>query len=206
MSWLHRRNDEVWATALGENPGRVATLLDTLAGAEQIDGVTVEAEVESQLPPRWRSPKNGYWCYWLLDPADAGGRDSQAIELAFDDSRINTLLAHSNSAHIFAGSEEGARWSGVVKGEELVSVGGYISTDSGAAHLVSICTHPRARGQRLAHAVCNRLIISALSEQVPMIYLEMYAENAAGRSVYSSLGFTECGRYRSGLLQARAPQ
>jgi RimJ/RimL family protein N-acetyltransferase len=40
----------------------------------------------------------------------------------------------------------------------------------------------------------------ARDEGVPTIFLEMYAGNEAGRRTYSALGFTEVGRYRSGLL------
>ena len=206
VSWLHNRGAQVWATALGEDPVRVSSLIETLANAEQIDGVTVESSVEAHLPARFRSPGHGHWSFWLLDPKEAGPRDSQAVELSLDDPRINGLLAYSDSAHIFAGDERVVRWSGVTRGPELLAVAAQIGSGSGAAHIVSVCTHPSARGQRLAGSACNRLIISALGENVPMIFLEMYAHNEPGRAVYSALGFTEYGQYRSGLIEGRQIQ
>jgi predicted GNAT family acetyltransferase len=54
-----------------------------------------------------------------------------------------------------------------------------------------------------ARAVCSRLVVEAVSDGSPVVILEMYAANAAGRALYSAIGFTEAHRYKSGLLSPR---
>lgn len=202
VGWLRvsQQSGEVWATTLGSDPARVKAILTALATMMPIDGVTVEESVFSHLPPVFMSPDPGHWCLWTLDPTTVDERDSTATILAPDDHRISGVLAHSDSAHVFPGATGIERWCGVVQGEALLSVGAQVKSATGAAHLVSICTHPSARGAGLAGEVCNALIIKAISDQVPMIFLEMYAGNESGRRLYSSLGFSEVGVYRSGLL------
>ena len=126
-----------------------------------------------------------------------------AVDLALDDPRIAVLLTHSTSAHIYPGDPRIVRWAGMVDGDRLLSVAGQITERTGAAHIVSVCTDPTVRGRGLARHACSRIIESAIGDEVPMIVLEMYAENEAGRRTYSALGFTEVGRYRSGLLRPR---
>jgi ribosomal protein S18 acetylase RimI-like enzyme len=171
-----------------------------LAAEHDIHGVTVPEEAFERLPADLRSPDPGHWCLWTLDPASATAHESSAIDIALDDPRIGPLLAYSDSAHIFPGHPRLERWSGILDGDRLVAVAARITEPSGAAHLVSVCTDPQFRGRGLARDVCARLIDAAVAEGVPMIVLEMYVANDAGRRVYSRLGFTEVGRYRSGLL------
>ena len=202
VGWLRvaQQTGEVWATTLGNEPARVTALLTALAARMPINGVTVEESVFGGLPPVFTSPDPGHWCQWTLDPTTVGARESSAQILAPDDHRISDLLAHSDSAHVFPGADGIVRWCGMAQGAELLSVGAQISSASGAAHLVSICTHPSARGAGLAREVCNRLIIEAIADQVPMIILEMYAGNESGRRLYSALGFSAVGMYRSGRI------
>lgn len=74
---------------------------------------------------------------------------------------------------------------------------------TGAAHLVSVCCEPEFRGMGYARAVCSRLVVEADSDGSPVTILSMYAANAAGRALYSAIGFTEVRQYRSGLLTPR---
>lgn len=208
VGWLHvsEKSGEVWATVLGADPGRVVAILQALNRhhardrQQVIDGVTVSAQVYPHLPAEFVSPDPGHWSLWTLDPVTMGARTSGAVVLEPDDPRISTLLAHSDSAHVFPGDDHIVRWVGVVRGVDLLAVGAQVTSASGAAHLVSVCTHPDARGAGLAGEVCNALIIAAQRDGVPMIFLEMYTENAPGRRVYSGLGFSEVGTYRSGRL------
>ena len=202
VGWLRvaQRTGEVWATTLGNEPARVTAILTALSARMPIEGVTVEESVYSNLPPAFIGPEPRHWSLWTLGPKTVGLRNSTAIILAPDDHRIAGLLAHSDSAHVFPGDERIVRWCGVVQGSRLLSVGAQVSSATGAAHLVSICTHPGARGAGLAREVCNDLIVEAIADQVPMILLEMYAGNEPGRRLYSALGFSEVGVYRSGRI------
>ncbi|MSO27091.1 MAG: GNAT family N-acetyltransferase [Candidatus Nanopelagicales bacterium] len=208
VGWLRisKETSEVWATSLGTDSGRVTAILAALAASMPIDGITVEDSVFSKLPPGFISPESGHWCLWTLDPAKFGARKSTAIILAPDDKRIAELLVHSNSAHVFPGDDNIVRWCGVVRGEKLLSVGAQVHSATGAAHLVSICTHPSARSAGLAREVCNALINEVIADEAPMIFLEMFAGNEPGRRVYSALGFDEVGVYRSGRLITTAAQ
>ena len=139
----------------------------------------------------------------MLDPAGLTLPPTTAIELALDDPRIAPLLAHSDSAHIFPG-DPGDRALGR-RGRRRPARGGGgpgHASDPGAAHLVSVCTDPRYRGRRLAREACLGIMRAAVAEGAPMLVLEMYAANEAGRRAYGALGFTEAGPV---LLGAAAP-
>lgn len=204
VAWRGRatRPGENWVTGLGEDPARVAALVVGLAETGQVDGVTVPDAVFRVLPEALRSPDPGHWCLWTrpadlpVEAADVAG----AVDLALDDPRIAPLLAHSTSAHLFPGNPRIVRWAGVCDGDRLVAVAGQVREKSGAAHLVSVCTDPDYRGRGLAGMACSRVMDAAMAEGAPMLVLEMYVDNPAGRRAYERLGFTEVGRYYSGLL------
>jgi ribosomal protein S18 acetylase RimI-like enzyme len=207
VAWPGRatRSGERWVTGLGEDPSVVARLVSEVAEQHPVDGVTVTAEAFDALPTHLRSPDAGRWSFWTLDPADERLDSDGAVDIARDDPRIRPLLEHSDSAHVFPGDPRLVRWAGVEEGDLLVSVAGQMTEQSGAAHLVSVCTHPSARGRALARRACSRLIEQARAEGSPMVVLEMYSANDAGRRTYSALGFREQGRYVSGLLAHALP-
>jgi ribosomal protein S18 acetylase RimI-like enzyme len=207
VAWLGRasRPGERWATGLGEDPQAVARLVRAIADAHEIDGVTVSEPAFEALPEELRSPDPGRWCFWTLDRRDAVLDATGTVEVALDDPRIAPLLGHSDSAHVFPGDPRLVRWAGVEDGGELVAVAGQVTEASGAAHLLSVCTHPDARGRGLARRACSRLVVQAYAEGAPMVVLEMYTANEAGRRTYSALGFRERGRYASGLLAHALP-
>lgn len=207
MAWLGRaaRPGERWVTGIGEDPAAVVRLVSRIADEHEVDGVTVSEAAFEHLPPRLRTPKPGHWCFWVLD-VDAPPADSTGVQgLALDDPRIGPLLAHSDSAHVFPGDPRLVRWSGIEQDGVLVSVAGQVTEASGAAHILSVCTHPEARGQGLARRVCAHIIDAARTDGAPAVVLEMYTANAAGRRTYGALGFRECGRYASGLLAHAMP-
>ncbi len=198
--WSGRENGEVWATALGSHPARVVALVEQLASATAVDGVTVPDNAFDVLPRELQSPDPGHWCYWTLDPHHAPAVSDVAVDLSLDDPRIAELLIHSTSAHVFPGDPNLVRWAGVLDGDRLVSVAGQVTERTGAAHIVSVCTDPSVRGRGLARHACTGIIHGAIADGAPQIVLEMYAANEAGRRTYSALGFAEVGRYKSGLL------
>ncbi len=207
VAWLGRaaRPGEKWVTGLGDEPRVVAELVEALSGDHEVDGVTVTEDAFELLPVALQSPDPGHWCFWTLDPAEAVVGPDVAVDLAMDDPRIGPLLEYSDSAHIFPGNPRLERWVGVLEDDRLVSVAAQVREPSGAAHIVSVCTDPEYRGRGLARQVCLRIMRAAVEERAPMLVLEMYVANEAGRRTYGALGFTEVGRYRSGLLAHALP-
>ena len=204
VAWLGRatRPQEAWVTGIGDDAAATAHLVEQLADENPIDGVTVSEAVFPLLPPRLQSPDPGRWCLWTLDPGTwDSGRFRGAVELDLDDPRIARLLQHSTSAHTFPGDPRIVRWAGVEDEDRLLSVAGMTWEPSGAAHLLSVCTEPAHRGRGLAQTACALLIDRAVEEGAPIIVLEMYTANESGRRAYSALGFSEVGRYCSGLLE-----
>ncbi len=207
VAWLGRatRPGERWVTGMGEEPAEIVRLVERLAAEHDVDGVTVPEDAFDGLPARLKSPDPGLWCLWTLPPDQARLQSSSAIRLSLDDERIDDLLAHSSSAHVFRGDPRVVRWAGIERDGRLAAVAGQIAEASGAAHLVSVCTHPDFRGRGLASQVCSRIMADAIEDGAPMLVLEMYSANESGRRVYARLGFTECGRYASGLLAPALP-
>lgn len=208
VAWLGRaaRPGERWVTGLGDDPATVVRLVRQIASEHEVDGVTITESAFGHLPPELTSPDPGHWCFWTLDPAEARLGPSTAVDLELDDPRIRPLLEHSDSAHVFPGDPRIVRWTGVEEDGDLAAVAGQVTEPSGAAHLLSVCTHPDRRGRGLAREVCTRIMAAAIADGAPMLVLEMYTANEAGRRAYSALGFTERGRYASGLLAHALPQ
>ncbi|NQW73298.1 MAG: GNAT family N-acetyltransferase [Actinobacteria bacterium] len=206
-AWTGRRRDrtERWATVLGDDAKRVTALLRALDGLVPLDGVTVHASAYETLPREFRAPVTGHWSLWFLDAnriTEATRRfAAPATILDPDDPRIDELLRHSDSAHVFASSPSIIRWAGVERNGRLLAIAGQEVESSGAAHLVSVCCDPEFRGMGYARTVCSRLVVEAASDGSPVVILEMYAANAAGRALYSAIGFTEARQYQSGLLR-----
>mgnify|MGYP006280969779 CR=1 FL=1 len=171
-----------------------------LARRHDVDGVTVNESAFGHLPLQLQSPDPGHWCYWTRAAHVAGLDPGHAREFDHADARIAALLKHSTSAHIFPGDDRIVAWYGIEVDGELVAVAGRLREASGAAHLVSVCTHPDLRGRGLAEQVCSAAMLDGIAEGAPMLVLEMYVANDAGRALYSRLGYTEQGRYLSGLL------
>lgn len=203
LAWLGRasRPGELWITGMGDDPAVVARLVEELAQQHAIDGVTVSEMAFGLLPERLRSPDPGHWCFWVLDPADAVLAPTRAVALELDDPRIAPLLEHSESAHVFPGHPRLVRWAGVSDQGRLAAVAGQIIEPTGAAHVVSVFTDVEYRGQGLARDACMGVIQGAVDDGAPMLILEMYVKNGPGRRLYNSLGFTEVGRFLSGLLR-----
>lgn len=202
VAWRHEVpwSSRGWITARGDDPTRVAGLVERLHAVAGSAGYTVPQTAGAAAQDRLGGLEPRDWCWWVrqASPESAPG----VIPVANDDERILPLLAHSSSAYILPGDERVVRWSGVVEEGELVSVAGATRERSGAWHLVSVCTHPRHRGRGLAALVCRALIDEAHAAGAPAVVLEMYSDNEAGRGTYRGLGFTEEARFRSCVLDA----
>ncbi len=61
--------------------------------------------------------------------------------------------------------------------------------------LYDVHTHPRARGQGLATAICKRLLSLAASKGATAGYLQVDASNAVARRIYQRLGFVDGHAY-----------
>jgi ribosomal protein S18 acetylase RimI-like enzyme len=197
-----------WATALGDDPASIASLLSELAGVEPFVGLTVPDDLSDRLDSKWRAPETGHWSFWLMgrpdDLSEVRGAAVNSVLLDSSDPRIDGVLAHSTSAHIYGGDPRIQRWAGVEATGSLLAVAAQTREASGAGHLVSVCSIPEQRGRGLARAVCARLILEAFEGGSPVVFLEMLADNERARSLYQSLGFAEIGQYRSGLLSVSA--
>lgn len=202
-----RRAGELWLGALGDDPGRALALIDALLACHPIDGIHVHDDVYERLPERLTIPDPGHWSIWVASAADQVPDlrrwASQTTELQGTDTRIDSLLEHSDSAYVFAGDPTVSRWVGVEREELLLAVGAESVIAGDIPHLVSICTDPAERGTGLGRAVTAALVGAAFSRGEPLVYLEMYAGNAPAAALYRSVGFREVARYRSGWLPRR---
>ena len=200
VGWTHagRTPGEVWATVLGEDVVRVVAVLEALDVVDRYDGITVHDAVHSRLPEWFRMPEFGHWSFWILEATDLP-RNHRATALSMDDPRIAPLLGHSTSAEFFPGDPRIVRWFGVVEDGELLSVAGQLHGVDASAWIVSVCTHPDARGRGLAADPCTAVIEAAEADGAPAVWLEMYAQNESARRLYRRLGFREAGRYCSGF-------
>jgi GNAT superfamily N-acetyltransferase len=123
----------------------------------------------------------------LADAPHAFG-STLAREQAFDERDWRARLASGNLAiHALvdgspAGLAGGLR-PGVYDGDPR----------SGAAHLVSMWTHPSMRGRGVGAALVERIIEWARAEGFPELRLWVVEENASAQRLYARLGFIDTG-------------
>jgi GNAT superfamily N-acetyltransferase len=97
-----------------------------------------------------------------------------------------------------------APWFGLREGGSLVAVAGVhvCSRRYGVAALGNVATRPDRRGRGLARALTARLCRALLAE-VPLVGLNVAADNAAAIHCYGSLGFREALRYEEAVFVRR---
>lgn len=200
-----------WLTAIGDDAEHVAL---RVAGVLQllreegvpVSGTTVPVGVAEHLADGDRAQDGDEWSWWFTTsaPAPRPG-ESEVIDLAPDDVRIDALLQHSSSAYTFTGADHVRRWAGVVEGPELIACAAHVEHVPGVPHLASVCTRPDRRGRGLAADVCARLTREALEAGSPVMTLGMYRGNVAAAAVYTRLGFTCDKEFASGWLPGMAP-
>lgn len=205
---LERSSTQAHVIARGEDPDVVAAVLRALiARHPDVAGVSVPQALRAGLPHDLRPRDPANWCMWVLPPDEFAAREASyadlarsTVELDRADERIDELLAHSSSAHLFSDSTRVTRWIGVVEREELLAVAAQARMDSGTAYIASVCTAPDARGRGLGGAPCARIVSDAYASGAPMASLEMYSDNIAGRRLYERLGFREVAACSSGPI------
>lgn len=158
------------------------------------------------------STKMDYWTHFAIDFAamnpDVFTRAESVVDLDPHDQRINPLLSSSESAHIFAGDPRVHSWKGIAAHEpgehRLISVGHDRRDSPGFAHVGSVCTDPRFRGQRFAEKVLNAIVHDAYLEGLDGVFLGMYSHNEAGRRLYLRNYFEETGMFVSVAISVRS--
>lgn len=205
-AWLSSYSGRVTVTAVGAagpaEPADVdAAVRAVLAARPDARSLTVPAASVSAVADLFVGEVSTWSWWWLAEqPPSQPGEDLVAA-LDGDDPRITGLLEHSSSAYIVPGDSRILGWWGIEAGDgELDACAAEIAASHGSRHIVSVCVHPRARGRRLARALCAAMVRRALAEGAPGVCLEMYADNTAGRAVYRALGFTEVEVLASGWI------
>lgn len=103
---------------------------------------------------------------------------------------INDFLAvASPTASTAAGDPEIVTWHGIREQSALICVGAATRWKSGAAHLVSIATHPDHRGRGLAQRVTTSLTQMFFDRGEQRVTLGLYADNLAAKQTYTKVGF-----------------
>jgi len=57
------------------------------------------------------------------------------------------------------------------------------------AELLTICVHPKCRGQGLAHSLMSAILAKCSELQIKTMYLEVSVENQSARKLYESCAF-----------------
>ncbi len=186
---------ERWATAFGPALD-VRAILSMLDTEQALEGITCAEAVAAEVMEDWPAHDPGHWALWeLVDDHTRRSEDVRVIP--GDDPRIADLMTHSPSAYILPTDTRIVRWLGIIEGERLLSVAAHMRGLHDSAHIVGVCTHPEARGRRLARTVISDLVARARDEDCPGVYLEMYVHNTSAARVYRALGFRDAGHYFS---------
>ena len=111
------------------------------------------------------------------------------LGLSHDDEINEFLATASPTASKAAGNPEIITWHGLRDHAGLVCVGAATRWKSGAAHLVSIATHPRGRGRGYAKSVTASLTDMLFRNGEPRVTLGLYADNKPAIAAYTSVGY-----------------
>lgn len=99
-------------------------------------------------------------------------------ELAFDDIVIDRVFRHGNTINVVAELDD-----------EIVGWAAAIHGSRPTARLLTIQTHPKARGQGVAKALIDDLEERLKARQAQTLRLEVHVDNEAARSLYEKHGF-----------------
>jgi ribosomal protein S18 acetylase RimI-like enzyme len=111
--------------------------------------------------------------YLTCNPARADHRDV-----------LRALLREPGGQRLFAT---------VVRDGQPVGAG-LILTTRGAAGLYNVATHPDFRGQGIGRAISQTMVAIA-AERVPLMFLQVEADNQPALRIYSGLGFATAFEY-----------
>lgn len=76
------------------------------------------------------------------------------------------------------------------RGDGQVMACGQSAREGDWVGLYDVFTHPQARGEGLAHSLCERMLSQAASEGATAAYLQVETDNLPAQAVYRRLGFT----------------
>lgn len=77
----------------------------------------------------------------------------------------------------------------------LVVACGQSASEADMVGLYDVFTHPQHRGQKLAGALCNALLVKARAQGARVAYLQVDAANAPAITVYQRMGFVDAYGY-----------
>jgi len=188
-----------------------------LIGAGELGDVAIEeylplpdlAPIRATIPRSWSVPlleKRNEWNFFLVESKnDLVVQFKHKVEIINSDDEIEAFLTeHAPDSSTKPGDEEVQFWHGIrnTKGD-LLAVGAASRWKSGVMMLVSITTHPEARGGGMAKAVTSSLAKELFNQGSPIVGLGVWAANAAAIRAYESVGFRLSEEFVSGPILLR---
>ena len=112
---------------------------------------------------------------------------SDCFDEAWGVNSFATALETPGTSGFLAVREDGAEPIGFV----LFRIGG------GEAEILSIATHPTARGQGVARTLLNKSLMVLSEQDAKVLFLEVGADNLGAIALYKTFGFRETGRRKA---------
>lgn len=188
-----------------------ATIVYSVSSADPSGTLSLAAELSGEIPATlvtgvtgigdtFRSVgrelvwNRGYHRFHLTDPDRVPERSNDVVSLSPDDlEEVVALYAVDPGAAFFLPYMlETETFVGVRVGDELVAVAGthVLSTVHDVAAIGAVFTHPDHRGKGFGSAVTAG-VIDRIGDRVGTIGLNTTDSNAAARSIYLRMGFSE---------------
>lgn len=206
VAWLGIDAEErvSYLSALGA-PLAVARLVGDLAPELRTKQRVTLPRGTAALLPAWVELQGTDWDFRWTDvaPAVRPGED-RVVEVTDVDLLADFLAVANPAASVDPRAGDARRWVGVHGASGLLACAADTSAATGVGHLSGIAVAPSARGQGLGAAVTARLSRELFAEGCDVVTLGMYADNLAGRALYSSLGFRDEHPFTSGPLTVRS--
>jgi ribosomal protein S18 acetylase RimI-like enzyme len=186
-----------WILGLGKyQPDFIPTLLAN----------TLNADVRVTIPRTWTTvalEKRSEWNFFLISsPKDLRSPNRYLVEELTSNNEINKFIdACESDPSTRPGNPEILFWHGIRGAEhELLAIGAAVRWKNGATMLVSIATHPLARGKSMAQEVTASLAQRVFKSGSPVVGLGVWAHNAPAIRAYEKVGFILSGEFVSGPL------
>lgn len=178
--------------AVGDPAASVA-LAAELAPGLALTSVTLPRAAVVPPGPVFGTDPSGVSWEWMWTPAApppvAG--EERVHELDADPVELEKFLAEHSPRHSAEPDDDAVRaWLGVrgERGELLACVALYGEVP-GVDLMASVAVATSARGQGLGRAVAAAATRRSLRERPPVATVDLYADNAAARSLYGGLGY-----------------